>query len=188
MTRARCMNGPIVRLFARFRGDRRGVSAVEFALLLPVMLTLYITGNEISNAVAIDRKVSITARTVTDLVSRASSISASNMSDILNASSAVIAPYSSTKAAVTVSQVYIDNNSSAKIDWSCSFQGTAHTVGTPVTLPTQLVTANSYLIWGEAQYSYTPPIGYMLSGTLNLKDQIYMAPRLSQSVTGPASC
>jgi Flp pilus assembly protein TadG len=182
------MKAPIVRLFARFRRDRRGVSAVEFALLLPVMLTLYITGNEISTAVAIDRKVTITARTVTDLVSRASTISTSNMSDILNASGSVIAPYIATKVAVTVSQVYIDNNSNAKVNWSCTFQGTARTVGTPVTLPSQLVTANSYLIWGEAQYSYTPSIGYMLSGTLNLKDQIYMAPRLSQSVTGPASC
>jgi hypothetical protein len=50
------------------------------------------------------------------------------------------------------------------------------------------VTNNSYLIWGEALFSYTPPIGYVISGTLNLKDQIYMAPRMSASVTGPPSC
>ena len=29
------------------------------------------------------------------------------------------------------------------------------------------------------QYSYKPTIGYVVSGTLTLKDQIYMRPRLS---------
>jgi hypothetical protein len=43
--------------------------------------------------------------------------------------------------------------------------------------------ANSYLIWSEVQYSYKPVIGYVVSGTLTLKDQIYMRPRLSDSVT-----
>ncbi len=168
--------------------DRRGVSAVEFALLLPLMLTLYITGTEISQAVAIDRKVSITARTVADLVSRVTTINTSGVKDSLNAATAVIAPYSTTKVTATVSQVYVDANGDAKIDWSCSYQGTAYTVGAPVTLPASLVVADSYLIWGETQYDYTPPIGYVISGTLHLKDQIYMAPRLSKNVAAPTSC
>jgi Flp pilus assembly protein TadG len=176
------------RQLAAFRHDLRGVSAIEFALLLPVMLTLYIAGVEISNAIAIDRKVTITARTVTDLVSRATSVSTADMSDILTGSAAVIAPYVPTHVAFTVSQIYIDNNGNATISWSCTYQGTARTPGQAVTVPSQLVTNNSYLIWGEAQYSYTPPIGYVISGTLTLQDQIYMAPRMSASVVGPAAC
>jgi Flp pilus assembly protein TadG len=188
MTYARSVKDRVARALAEFRRDPRGVSAVEFALLLPMMLTLYITGTEISNAVAIDRKVSITARTVADLVSRSTTVSTGDMTDILAAASAVIAPYSATRIIVTVSQVYTDNNGNTTVTWSCTFQGTARTVGQPLTLPSQLVTNNSYLIWGEAQFSYTPPIGYVISGTLNLKDQIYMAPRMSASVTGPPSC
>jgi hypothetical protein len=38
------------------------------------------------------------------------------------------------------------------------------------------------------QYAYTPVIGYVITGALTLKDQIYMRPRLSNSVTGPSSC
>ena len=34
-------------------------------------------------------------------------------------------------------------------------------------------------------YSYTPTIGYVVTGTLTLSDQIYMRPRLSDTVTGP---
>jgi Flp pilus assembly protein TadG len=178
----------LARQLAAFRRDLRGISAIEFALLLPVMLSLYIGGKEISNAIAIDRKVTITARTVTDLVSRATSVSTADMSDILAGSAAVVAPYLPNYVAFTVSQVYIDNNGNSTISWSCSYQGTARAVGSSVTVPSQLVTNNSYLIWGEAQYSYTPAIGYVLSGTIVLKDQIYMAPRMSSSVVGPAAC
>jgi Flp pilus assembly protein TadG len=189
------MTGPtslrhrLIGLFAALRADRRGTSAIEFALLLPMMLTLYVGGTEISSAIAIDRKVTITARTVTDLVSRASFISTPDMSDILAASAAVMAPYVPNYLTVTVSEIYIDNNGNAKVwGFSCSYQGTPRNIGDPVTLPPQLTVNNSYLIWGEAQYNYTPPIAYVISGTLNLKDQIFMSPRMSSSVTGPPTC
>jgi Flp pilus assembly protein TadG len=189
MTRPAYLRHRLARLFAAFRADRHGTSALEFALLLPVMLTLYVAGTEISNAIAIDRKVTITARTVTDLVSRASYISTADMSDILAASAAVIAPYLPNYLTVTVSEIYIDNNGNATVwGFSCSYQGTPLTIGQSVTLPSQLVVNNSYLIWGQAQYSYTPPIAYVISGTLNLNDQIFMAPRMSSSVTGPSTC
>ena len=189
MTRARSLARGLARLIAAFRGDRRGTSALEFALLLPVMLTLYVAGIEISNAIAIDRKVTITARTVTDLVSRASIISTADMSDILAASATVIAPYIPNNLTVTVSEIYIDNNGNAKVwGFSCSYQGTPQTIGQSVTLPPQLVVNNSYLIWGQAQYNYTPPIAYVITGTISLTDQIFMAPRMSSSVTGPATC
>ena len=51
-------------------GDERGVSAVEFAMLLPLMLTLYLGAVEISQGIGADRKVTLTARTVADLVSQ----------------------------------------------------------------------------------------------------------------------
>lgn len=173
---------PLVHL----HNDQRGVSSVEFAMLLPLMLTLYLGAVEISQAVAADRKVTLTSRTVVDLAAQVSTISHSDMSNILNASSAVITPYDPTKLKVTVSQVSIDANGNAKVSWSCTQGGTARTVGSSVTLPAALNIANTSLIWGEAAYSYKPAIGYVVTGTLNLSDQIYMRPRLSDSVS--ASC
>ena len=52
-----------------------------------------------------------------------------------------------------------------------------------MTLPAALNIANTSLIWSEVQYTYKPTIGYVITGTLTLKDQIYMRPRLSDSVT-----
>jgi hypothetical protein len=57
-------------------------------------------------------------------------------------------------------------------------------VGSSVSLPTALNVANTSLIWGEAAYTYTPAIGYVVTGTLNLSDKIYMQPRISSAVSG----
>jgi hypothetical protein len=51
-----------------------------------------------------------------------------------------------------------------------------------VTLPAALNVPNSSLIWSEVQYTYKPVVGYVVTGTMTLKDQIYMRPRLSESV------
>ena len=146
--------GPITlrHQLARLRNDESGVSAVEFAMLLPLMLTLYLGTVEISQAVGIDRKVTLTSRTLADLTSQVSSLSSSDMSNVLNASSAVIAPYDPSKLKVTVSEITIDANNNAKITWSCTLGGTAHSVGSSVTLPAALNVASTSLIWGEAAY------------------------------------
>jgi Flp pilus assembly protein TadG len=167
---------------ARLANDRRGVSAVEFAMLLPLMITLYLGSVEISQGVGIDRKVTLASRTVADLASQVSTIVTADMTNILNATSAVIAPYDASKLKVTISAVTVDASSVAKIKWSCTRNGTARGVGSTVTLPAALNVANTTLVWGEVSYAYTPAIGYVVTGTLNLSDQIFMRPRLSDSV------
>jgi Flp pilus assembly protein TadG len=167
----------------RLRRDQSGVSAVEFAMILPLMITLYLGTVEISQAVGIDRKVTLTSRTVADLAAQVTSINNADMTNLLNASSAVIIPYDTSRLSVTVSEVDIDANGNAKIAWSDTLGGTARAKGSTVTLPSALNIANTSVIWSEVSYTYTPTIGYVVTGSLNLSDQIYMRPRLSNTVS-----
>lgn len=168
---------------ARLQRDERGISAVEFALLVPLMITLYLGTVEISQGISADRKVTLTTRTVADLVSQVSSVDNSSMTNSLNAAVAVMSPFASTNLKVVVSSVTIDSTGKATVAWSDTYQGTARAKGSTVTLPAALNVSNTSLIWSEVQYAYKPTIGYLISGTLQLKDQIYMRPRLSDSVT-----
>ncbi len=168
--------------FTRFARDAGGTSAVEFAMILPLMLTLYLGTAEVSQGVGIDRKVTLTTRTVADLTSRVSSISNSDMTNLLAASAAVIAPYDPTQLKVTVSLVSIDSSGTAKIAWSDTLNGTTRAKGSTVTLPAALNVANTSLVWSEVSYTYKPTIGYVITGTLNLSDQLYMRPRLSDTI------
>jgi Flp pilus assembly protein TadG len=167
--------------------DTRGVSAVEFALLLPLMIALYLGAVELSQGIAADRKVTLTTRTIADLVAQVTSINNAGMNNALNAAAAVMAPYSVGNLKVTVSSVAVDANGKATIAWSDTLNGTARAVGSTVTLPAALNVPNSSLIWSEAQYSYTPTIGYVITKTMVLKDHIYMRPRLASAVTRTSS-
>jgi Flp pilus assembly protein TadG len=179
----------LARRMLRLARDRRAVSSIEFALLLPLLLALYVAGSELTKGVAIGRKVTLTARTVADLVARVNTTSTSDLQNTFSATVAVIAPYDTAPMAVTVSQIKIDNQGNATIDWSCSYQGTARAANSPVTPPAAFVTPNTYLIWGESQYAFTPPIAYVVTGTIMLQDQIYTAPRLSNKVIfSPVTC
>lgn len=177
-----------LRLLA-LRQDRRGVSAVEFAMVLPLLVTIYLGGVEITQGVSINRKVALTARAVADLVAQKRTggvsgnlITAAEMEDIMNAAKAVMTPYSSTNLKVVVSSIKVDEDGVAKVDWSASYNTTPRANGETVTLPPTLSVPNSSLIWGEASYSYTPAIGYVVTGTLNLHDFIYMRPRVHDTI------
>ncbi len=184
ITRMRQLLG--LQAFGRFAGDRRGVSAVEFALLAPLMISLYLGSVEVSDGVIADRKVTLTAAALANLTAQVATISASDMTNILDASSAIIAPYSASKLKITVSCVNIDANKNATVKWSVTRSGTAHT-GT-ITIPSALAVANSQLIFAEASYDYTPTIGYAITGTLTLSDRMYMSPRISAPTYNSIAC
>ncbi len=132
----------LIRSFSRFARDVRAVSAVEFAMILPIMVTLFLGGTELSQAIAVKRKSVLVNRTIADLVAQDTSITNAEMTGIFDASAAVIPPYTAGKLKIVVSGVTVDATGIATIDWSDACQATARTVGSTLTLPTGLNTAN----------------------------------------------
>jgi Flp pilus assembly protein TadG len=171
-----------------FAGDRRGVSAVEFALLLPVMIGLYLGTVEISTGVSMQRKVTLTAGTVANLTAQSTALVTADVSNILDASTSIIAPYSSTGLKITVSCLGIDSTGKAKVDWSVTRNGTVRSVGSVVSIPAALAVPSSQLIFSEVSYPYKPTVGYTISGTLTLADTMYMSPRISAPTYNAVAC
>lgn len=161
----------------RFARDQRGVSAVEFALLAPFMIGLYLGCVEISEGVSADRKVSLTAAALANLTAQVSTISSGDMTNILNASSAVIAPYDPSKLKITVTCISINSNKIASVKWSATRNGTVNSGS--ITIPAALAVPSTQLILAEASYAYKPTFGYRITGTMNLSDKMYMSPRIS---------
>ncbi len=159
----------IIGRLSRFARDRRGVSAVEFAFIAPVMIGLYLGCAEISDGVAADRKVSLTAGALANLTAQVTTISATDMTNILDASSAIITPYSASNLTMTVSCLKIDANGIAKVQWSATRNGTARSAGSTYSFSSAtsaLAVPSSWLILSEVSYAYTPTVGYTITGTL----------------------
>jgi Flp pilus assembly protein TadG len=190
MTSAPKSSDLMLRLRDLARGEG-GMAAVEFAVILPFMLVAYLGGVEIGDGVAINRKVAITTHAVADLASRYNvPIQNSDSATILGAASTIIAPYATGPLAVTVSEVAVDSKGNATIAWSDTLHGTAHTVGSPVTLPGTLNIPGAYYVLGEVTYTYTPTLGYVMTGNFPLSGQIFMSPRESTCIsrTGVYTC
>jgi Flp pilus assembly protein TadG len=173
-----------------FVADKRAIAATEFAVIVPLMLAMFFGTVEISSAVAIDRKITLIARTLSDLTSQSVSLADSDMQDTFTASISVIMPYDATLVKGAISQIYIDTNSIATVQWSkggtiasgatqATLTVSARKAGDKVTsmIPATLLVPSTYLILSEATYLYTPSVGYMLKTGVTLADASYTRPR-----------
>jgi len=168
------------------RRGQRSQSMVEFALIAPLMVSLYLGCVEISDGVSAQRKVTLIASTVANLAAQSTTLSTTDVSNILDASTAIIYPYSSSTLKMTVSCIAIDANKNATVKWSVTRNGTA--LSGSVTLPTALQVANSQLVYSQVSYGYRPAVGYTITGTLTLSEQMYMMPRITAPTYNTTAC
>jgi Flp pilus assembly protein TadG len=175
------------RHLARLWHDRSGIAATEFAVIVPLMLVLFFGVVEFSTGVAVDRKVTLVARTLSDLVSQNTSVTDTQFTNFFNAGTQVmsqyaVAPYSASTLHSTISELYVDPNThTAKVQWSKGYAVRA--VGSTVTIPTALKVDSTYLIFSEVSYLYTPTVGYVMAPSgVNLSDVSYTRPRQSSCV------
>jgi Flp pilus assembly protein TadG len=190
---------------AALRQDRSGIAATEFAVIVPIMLVMFFGTVEFSTGLAIDRKVTIMARTLADLTSQSAVVNDTDLNNFFAASTAVMQPYVQpiyTSPNRTITELYIDPVSgNARVQWS---QGSAprtvsSTVGIPASLisrdpNTNAIIPNQYILFSEINYQYVPTIGYVMApaGVL-LSDVAYTRPRQSTCVfypttPSPATC
>jgi Flp pilus assembly protein TadG len=176
----------------RFVASTRGVAAIEFAIVLPVLLITLLATFDAGRAIAIYMKVrsaTYTLAAITNQYSMSAPIQSTDMQAITGATAAVLAPYPSAPAAVTITQVKQTTSSQATVSWSYSLNGTAYAAGTTwARIPTVLTTNNAcnsypcYLIFAEVKYTFTPSFGYFITGTLNFSDNLYATPRSSTCI------
>jgi Flp pilus assembly protein TadG len=168
-------------LISGLRRDNSASAAVEFAVIVPIMLTLFFGVIEFSSGVAVDRKVTLVARTLSDLTSQSSAVTDTDLANFTITIKAIMTPYPSGLLNSTVSELYVDPATlTAKVKWS---KGTApRGFNTTVAIPTALQIAGTYLIFAEADYTYTPTIGYVMKAAIKLSDFTYTRPRQSACV------
>jgi Flp pilus assembly protein TadG len=189
-------------IFRRFFVSTRGVAAIEFGFLFPVLLLLLLAGIDGGRAIAISMKVRSAAYAVDAIANQYSSIYDADLANILCATSSVLAPYSTSPLAITLSQIKIGSNGHAHVSWSDTQNGTAHSVGASITIPSQLTNTSAankacanypcYALLTEVSYTYTPMFGNFITGPINLSDKVYVTPRnvvcIQRNGTVPASC
>jgi Flp pilus assembly protein TadG len=178
---------------SQFAASRTGVSAIEFALLSPLLIALFFAGVSVGKAVEISRKLTITTRALADLTTQYQALSSSTLSTIFNASNQIIAPFDPTPLGMRLTEIQLDVTGLIATVTCSAASGTGFSAYKAGTLFTSLPTTipripNASYILAETSYTYSPPVGTSIIAPISLGDQIYMLPRASTSVTFPGPC
>jgi Flp pilus assembly protein TadG len=178
----------MARIYRQFVCATRGVAAIEFALILPALVVMFLASIDAGRAIAIYMKVRSATYTVAAITNQYETIQSSDMTSIFGATSLVLAPYSTTPAAITVSQIKVSSATKAKVNWSDTLNGTALKKNASVMVPGNFASCASYpcyLIYGQVTYKYTPLFGLFAPSTITLSDDLYVTPRVSECILYP---
>ena len=184
--------------------NKDGTAAVEFAMLLPILITLFFGVVETSLALLCRANVSMMASTAADLISQGSTISTTDIGNVYSASGTILYPYynpatsGSAKPTIRLTSVVDDGSGAATgskltgtVAWTCTQSGSgtlspaSRAVNDTVTLPQPLMTEGGSVIIAEIAYAYASPTTKMITAPINMTNNFYTKPRRVFQIAAP---
>lgn len=194
-------------LMARLRrllGDKRGVAAVEFAFIAPLLLSLYFMTMEVSQGIETNKKVGRIGSMVADLITQNQEISRTELEAVMEIGGAIVQPYNRSLPSVRVVAIRItdEENPKARVAWSRKMVGgTFSSVvanDTVVDIPDKLKIRNTFLIQVTGELNYRPVIAWTANGVshedqkllglgaafdnIEMAETYYLRPRMSPEI------
>jgi Flp pilus assembly protein TadG len=175
------------RLKRRLQRDQRGVSAVEFAFILPIMVSLFIGMIDTSVGIMTARKANMLNRTLVDLTAQMQRVDNTARDAIFAASGTVMEPFEESNPGMSIASIVIDAAGSARVCWVESRNmASPFAAGGTVTLPTNMRIPRTSLVVAVSNVTYQPSFGHVITGSFQLgRTPVYMRPR--QGIVGGPS-
>ncbi|HEY0123663.1 MAG TPA: TadE/TadG family type IV pilus assembly protein [Rhizobium sp.] len=173
----------------RFARDERGIGAIEFAILFPVLLMLYLGAFELTVGLGVAKRASRAAGSIADIVTQSKSTTKSELATMTSVAGAIFVPYTTTGLTLKVTGIQIDAGSSATVAWSWAQDGSKpYTAGSAVTVPSDLKLPGSFLVRTELALPYQMlsfgsdflPAG---SNQITISRSYFYRPREGDSIT-----
>ena len=157
----------------RFAHDRRGSAAVEFALIIPVVMLLYYGMAETTQALLANRRVSVIATAVGDLTAQATQLKKAQIDDIFNISAAALKPFPVSDLGIRIVSIETTADGVPQIKW----QKQRGAFPSEVDLSTVENTPSIDVTRAETIYTYQTPFGQIFPDAFVFKKQMDMRPR-----------
>lgn len=184
----------IKKYIRRFLSDPSGVSAVEFAIVAPIMIVLFVGILEVSAGAAASRKTSRIASAVGDLITQSDNLTSADITNIMNISADIMKPYTNT-VQIRVTGINITGGQ-AKVVWSCHKDWSKLGVGSNYNVPSAIKIDGTFLVAAQVNVNYMPMVGWAkYTGSqinfektaITMDEELFLRPRVS-GIVNIAGC
>jgi Flp pilus assembly protein TadG len=174
----------------RLLRDRSGVSAIEFVLLFPILVSMMAGTVDIGQALTVSRKMTQIASTLGDMTAQQDKWSATEIDAIVAGAATIIDPYSKSNIKIELAVLDIDAALKAKVNWSRGYNtpALAKNAASPVAIPANIAQPGVQLIAVRARYTLQTPFTKLLTPVTgrtayNYEKTYIMRPRVSEAIT-----
>ena len=178
-----------------FSKQNDGAAAVEFALVVPIMLTLYFGTMEMSQGLEVNKKAGRASSAIADLVTQQAVISKADIVAIANIAAATLQPYNRSAPIVEVVGIQVSDEVKPKatVAWSQRVSGGSGSsflgAGSAISIPSELLIRNTFLVKGGLKVDYFPVTTYTITTMaggqkgIEMGEFYYLRPRTSPTIT-----
>lgn len=159
------------------RYNEDGVSAVEFALIAPVLILIYLGIVELSLLMRVDRRVTSTSASLGDLTARLATVTDDDMEEMFAAAQVMMQPYEAEAARMRITSIVDDGDGTPKVAWSDAYKMTPYAPGDLVTVPAGIISSPGSIILSEVEYDYTSQLGGFIDTSKTVTDKFFLRPR-----------
>ena len=175
----------MTRRLSRFWRDRRGVSAVEFALIAPVLIIFYFGMAEMTQAMLAQRRLSHLTASIGDIVARDQQLTDARVADLFSVGNVLMSPFPTSTLRLCLVSIVSDANGKDVVAWSDPSNAPVDCPARNdvLDIPVSVLPAGKSVIMSKASYEYNSVFKFMIPQALTFRRTYYLKPRLSEQVT-----
>ncbi|HYM32135.1 MAG TPA: TadE/TadG family type IV pilus assembly protein [Candidatus Cybelea sp.] len=166
---------------ARISRDRSGLAALEFAMILPLLVVILFGSFEVFGLMIADMKIVAAADATADLIAQQNNVTTASVNDIITATQLTVEPLPLAQLGVAIASVTFDSTTgNPSLSWTQSSGNGA--IANPVALATGLGSKGESVIIVRVNYAYQSPLKLFLPITINLAELSFARPRLVSTI------
>lgn len=179
----------------RFLRNAGGIAMVEFALALPVLMTLFYGAVEVTRYVLIVQKAEKLAHSVADMAAQSQTATIASLNQVMAAASDIMNPYAmNTNGRIFISSLYrAAGATDATVNWryqgggSLSANSQLGAVGSIPSVPAGFTfDERENVIAAEVYYQFSPLVSSDFFGTTTIYRVAFYKPRFGALLNAPA--
>lgn len=173
--------------------SKEGVGAVEFALIVPFLLIMYVGALEISVAMSVDKKIAKATAIATDIITQTTATNQASLTEMLGVAQSVMAPFDADALNMQIVGIRVDAAGDPTVAWSWDEEnGRPLTVGIPINIPTAFKIPDTFVVQAILDMDYdllmlvpkgSGSEGGFIKRSINMEKVYYLHQREAEDIT-----